>query len=71
MIFIGWRGDMLMDQHTKALAEMGFTFNLCDGIIYARDGMGRPYDHLTELEATPGTKEATTWNSHMDDEGCR
>ena len=38
--------------------RIGIKLNTCDGIVWARDGSGREFDSLTELQATPGTKEA-------------
>jgi hypothetical protein len=44
---------------TRGLLSMGVQLNATgDGIIWARDGMGRGFDKLSEAEATPGTPEA-------------
>ena len=61
------------------MLKLGIDLNKNDGIIWARDGHGRQYDKLTDLQATPGTPEALgevrkeelpKWNSHNeDDEG--
>ena len=48
----------IFNDHTRTLLKLGVELNTCDDIIWARDGMGRPYDGLSEAEATPGTKEA-------------
>lgn len=49
----------ILNDHTRALLRMGAVLNPTgDEIIWARDGMGRAYDGLTDAEATPGTPEA-------------
>jgi len=49
----------LLNDRTRQLLRMGVKLNSCsDQIIWARDGMGRRFDGLTEAEATPGTPEA-------------
>lgn len=49
----------LFNDHTRRLLLMGVKLNpAAEQIIWARDGMGRKYDGLTEAEATPGTPEA-------------
>lgn len=46
------------NQITQYLNKKHLYLNPCDGIIWARDGMGRHYDHLTEAQATTGTMAA-------------
>ena len=36
------------NKHTKRLIELGLELDNVDGSIYARDGMGRKFDGLTE-----------------------
>jgi hypothetical protein len=44
---------------TKDLVSLGVELNAeSDQTIFARDGMGRGFDKLTEEQATPGTKQA-------------
>lgn len=47
----------LFNQHTRDLLEMGVRLEVtadADGTIWARDGMGRKFDHLTDEEAALG-----------------
>lgn len=49
----------MFNDRTRQLLRMGVKLGCgADGIIWARDGMGRRFDGLTELEATPWTPEA-------------
>ena len=49
----------MFNDRTRQLLRMGVKLNpSADYIIWARDGMGRRFDGLTEAEATPGTPEA-------------
>lgn len=38
--------------YTRDLIDDGVPLNDCDGTFFARDGMGRAYDNLTDEEAT-------------------
>lgn len=42
----------------KLLLKTDYKVYNVDGIIWARDAMGRDYDHLSEAAATEGTPEA-------------
>lgn len=49
----------VVNRATRWLLEHSLPVNQCaEGIIWARDGMGRRFDGLTEAQATPGTPEA-------------
>lgn len=49
----------VVNDATRYLLSIGVPINPTDdGIIWARDGMGRAYDKLTKEEATPGTAAA-------------
>ena len=43
---------------TQYLIEIGVDLEHTDGIIWARDGSGRDYDHLSTQQSTPDTPEA-------------
>ncbi len=45
----------MFNDHTRKLLSMGIELNPTgDGTIWARDSMGRNYDHLTDEEAALG-----------------
>lgn len=47
----------MFNNHTRRLLELGVELNPTgDDTIWARDGMGRAYDGLSEQEAAQGTK---------------
>lgn len=49
----------MFNDRTRQLLRIGVKLDSkADYIIWARDGMGRKFDGLTEAEATPGTPEA-------------
>lgn len=49
----------IFNDAVRALLAMGVKLNpSADNIIWARNGMGRQFDRLTEAQATPGTPEA-------------
>ena len=49
----------MFNDRTRQLLRMGVKLSAsADYIIWARDGMGRGFDGLTDAEATPGTPEA-------------
>lgn len=49
----------LFNGHVRALLAMGVELNPTgDGTIWARDAMGRAYDHLTDAEAALGDQRA-------------
>lgn len=48
----------IVNDATRYLLEIGVELYTSDRIVWARDGMGRRYDRLTEAQATPGTPEA-------------
>jgi hypothetical protein len=49
----------MFNDRTRELLRLGVKLNSTDDeIIWARDGMGRGFDGLTDAEATPGTMEA-------------
>lgn len=49
----------MFNERTRQILRIGVKLNpSCDQIIWARDGMGRGFDELTDAEATPGTPEA-------------
>ena len=49
----------MVNDATRYLLSIGLPVNPCgERIIWARDGMGRAYDGLTDAQATPGTPEA-------------
>lgn len=44
-----------VNEHTRTLLALGVKLNPTgDGTIWARDGMGRAYDHLSDEEAAQG-----------------
>lgn len=47
---------------TKTCLRLGIDLPSVDGIIWARDGGGRSFDHLSEEQSTPGTPEALGQN---------
>lgn len=50
---------VIVNDATRYLLRIGVKLNpTADQIIWARDGMGRRFDKLTEEQATPGTPEA-------------
>ncbi len=49
----------MVNDATRYLLSIGVPVNPCgERIIWARDGMGRAYDGLTDAQATSGTPEA-------------
>lgn len=49
----------IVNRATNWMIANGIMPNCCyEGSIWARDGMGRDYDKLTDAQATPGTPEA-------------
>jgi len=49
----------LFNTHTRTLLSLDVSLDATeDKIIWARDGLGRNYDGLSEQEAIPGTYEA-------------
>lgn len=49
----------LFNEHVHTMLRLGVPLNpTADGTIWAYDGMGRDFDHLTDNQATPGTDEA-------------
>ena len=49
----------ILNDCTKQLLRLDVKLNEeSDGIIWARDGMGRKFDGLTDEQATPGTSAA-------------
>lgn len=44
----------MMNEATRDLLRMGVNLNMCDGTLWARDGGGRPFDGLTDEEASMG-----------------
>ena len=49
----------MFNERTRQLLRIGVKLDpKADYIIWARDGMGRKFDGLTDAEATPGTPEA-------------
>lgn len=48
-----------VNEHTRVMLQLGIPVNPgAEQIIWALDGGGRPYDRLTEEQATPGTAAA-------------
>lgn len=43
-----------LNRHVRYLLSIGMQLNWCDGTLFARDGMGRMYDGLTDDEAKQG-----------------
>lgn len=43
----------LFNEHTRSLLALGVDLNDDNGQVFARDGMGRSYDGLTDEEAAP------------------
>lgn len=61
----------LFNDHTRALVALGVELNrTSDGTIWARDGMGRAYDGLSEEEAAQGQR-APEWLHDQDVERLR
>lgn len=55
------RSTVAPSTHNRAvrlMLDLGLPVNKSDGIIWARDGMGRDYDNLTDEQATEGTPAA-------------
>lgn len=49
----------MFNERTRQVLRLGVKLNpSADQIIWARDGMGRKFDGLTDAQATPGTPEA-------------
>lgn len=49
----------LFNHATRTLLRLGVKLDpTTDGIVWARDGLGRGFDGLSDAEATPGTPEA-------------
>lgn len=46
------------NQAVRDVLQLGIKLHGNDRIIWARDGQGRDYDHLSPREAEPGTVEA-------------
>lgn len=52
----------LVNDHTTRLLELGVgLLPGAEGTLWAEDGMGRDFDHLTDEQLTPGTQAATGW----------
>src|SRR5690606_1647587 len=61
----------LFNDHTRALVALGVELNrTSDGTIWARDGMGRAYDGLSEEEAAQG-EPAPAWLHEEDWKAAR
>src|SRR5690606_23462388 len=61
----------LFNDHTRAMVALGVELNrTSDGTIWARDGMGRAYDGLSEEEAAQGQR-APEWLHDQDVERLR
>lgn len=49
----------IVNDATRWMINNKLRVNTCvEGMIWARDGMGRRFDGLTDVQATPGTPEA-------------
>lgn len=48
----------LFNEMVRDILRLGISLQGHDGIIWARDGQGRLYDHLSPREAEVGTAEA-------------
>src|SRR5690606_21006571 len=64
-------GTRLFNDHTRALVALGVELSrTSDGTIWARDGMGRAYDGLSEEEAAQG-EPAPAWLHEEDWKAAR
>lgn len=55
----------LFNRITRYLLSVGVELNKCDGTLFARDGMGRAYDGLTEDEVGPIDNEAKLYQDKV------
>ena len=59
----------LLNMITKRLLDRGIKLNDADGTLWARDGMGRRFDGLTEVEAAQGERMPYHWQHSILTEG--